>query len=421
MSDDNIVVEAPIKAFSLSIENNAIAFCRLIEGLSKTFSDVNFRFNSEGISICEIDDGRIGLGRIFISKYDLENYEIEEDFKWSLNLDNFNKILKRFSTKKDSKIVIAGKTIKSVQIQISNDDLNDNPRKFSLENLSISDDTLNFQAMEDLDDRFTANIDVKLSNFSRLLKDVELYSETITFETMKKQEKIMALAEGIQGDYEQKITIEGSEFDDIDNDFRIVWSVEYMKIFERIGKAFGTSGSKSFQDKILMLSMAKDTPIKAEFELFNDSFIKFWIAPRIEESEDDDCDDCYNDPCTCNNDDEPGEEKQSDEEFKEEIKSDMEKSNKDLMEEEEEKLRNRKHNQDCECNKCNEEYYSKENIKDDELAEENLAEEQVEREMNLKSQKIAEDREYYAKLKQLQENLDAMPIPESKTKPELVW
>ena len=279
--------DGPIKFFNISIEENAKYFCGLVEGLSKMFGEINLHFNNDGIQICEIDEGRIGLMRLFIDKRDFEVYEISENFKWSVEISDLNKILKRFS-KNDTKIEILENSDKSVMIRMSNDEIDDTPREFVLDNITFKPDELNVQAMENL--RYTAHIEIPLGKFSRLLKDVELYSETIELHTVRENDVITAIAEGYTGDFKQNIPNRLICLDDIKKDFKSVWSLEYMKIFERIGKCFGTVASKSFKEKGLKLHLKYDTPLKGEFELFGNSSIKFWIAPRLEEESNEDWD-----------------------------------------------------------------------------------------------------------------------------------
>ena len=94
--------DGPIKDFHISIENNAKSFCGLVNGLSTLFEDINIRFSKNGVNICEIDDGRIGLMRVFIDQYEFNEFNVSEKFNWSVNIGDLNKILYRFS-KNDTK------------------------------------------------------------------------------------------------------------------------------------------------------------------------------------------------------------------------------------------------------------------------------------------------------------------------------
>ena len=268
--------------FEITLEESRIVK-GIFESISAVIEECTLVFDKDGISINAIDEGRICLVALNLAKNDFDSYSCEGKYELGLNIEDMVKILKRSSAddtitfkytegKEGSnkiKILMKGKKRKK-------------KRTFSLQLIELGKDELNVQALDQID--FKAKVTLPLAYLEEAIKDADIYSETVIV-SFSEDGNIVFKSEGAIGEIE--CTLEKDD-DGIEN-FSAegvsegIFSLEYLKNIVKIS---------IIADKV-ELALSPTTPLKAKFNLLAESTFKYFLAPRIEEEEDNDYDDDY--------------------------------------------------------------------------------------------------------------------------------
>lgn len=236
-----------------------------------------FQFSEDGLIVETIDDGRIMLCKIYISKEDMESYEFDENLKEVfVNLPNLLHAVKALSlnNKKLNDALVLKLSISEMKITISNSKM----RTYS-HNMIPYDSGVKTEKLEKI--KHPILIYGVKKDLNSFLKSYALHDVYFHFKTAEDLELVMT---DILKDKEYKkqgchlpiiemdipkelITTEG----DLDYPIQINFNRKYLN---------------SINNKMSLSSIWKfgfEIPLLCETKCGFESYIKFWLAPRIEE------------------------------------------------------------------------------------------------------------------------------------------
>lgn len=234
-------------------------FIRAMKSIAKVADETVLQFGKR-LRTYGLDASRICLYELVIGESELE---IVSDGKIDvmINLGDLQKILDRFRNPDlltiqydDNKIIIKGF-------------VNGKRKTFKLLTLDedIPPDPMESFGKLALDSVFI----IDLTDFIEMITDMELYAESFILQTVG--DKMVVTAWGTVGDAISEMEIE----DGITSNERCSYSLTFAK------GILGTLGSQE-----VTISFAKDMPIMIFDKLSKDSFIRWYLAPRVEQEED---------------------------------------------------------------------------------------------------------------------------------------
>lgn len=239
----------------------------LLQDSMKTISDLIseglFQLKEDGIHLVAADPAMVGLVDFHIEKDVFENYELDEESKVGLNLENLYSILRRANS--DDTITLEVKDDES-KFYINMEGRS--TRNFSLPILNLSEDDI--PSTDQLD--FTFEGELETNVLESAIKDAMVVSDSVTVTASKDSIKISA--EGDQSDVDFKIT-EGSEgvLELSGEEANSMFSLDYLSKM---------IGAKKLSDTVTV-KMADEFPVRLEFEIPDEANLSFVLAPRIEE------------------------------------------------------------------------------------------------------------------------------------------
>ncbi len=239
----------------------------LIQDSMKTVSDLIseglFQLTDDGVKLIAADPAMVALVDFKIEKDVFENYELDEEDKVGLNLENFYSILRRANS--DDTITFEVKEDESkFYIKMENS----STRNFSLPILNLSEDDI--PSTDQLD--FTVTAELETSVLESAIKDALVVGDSVTISA--DSETLNIEAEGdqsnvdfsISGDSPGVMELEGGEA-------RSMFSLDYLN---------NMTGAKKLSDNV-ELKLGEDFPMRLNFTVPEQARLSFVLAPRIEE------------------------------------------------------------------------------------------------------------------------------------------
>lgn len=254
--------------------NDAKTVKGIFEAISAVVGESKMSFTPDGITMNAIDDGRICLVGLELSKDDFDAYKCEDSYDLGLNIEDMVKILKR-SSSSDS-ITFKYKP-KSKKIQISMKDLSSKKsRHFSLQLIDLGDSGIKPEALENIEYQATATIPI--SYLEEAIKDADIFSETLQFK-MSGSGGIEFKSEGQIGATETQLAKDDDSIQNfsVEDEAEGTFALQYLKNIIKIN---------AIAD-LVNLSLNSNTPVKAKFNVLSSSNFTYYLAPRIEEEEED--------------------------------------------------------------------------------------------------------------------------------------
>jgi proliferating cell nuclear antigen len=244
----------------------------IFEAVAAIVGECKMSFKKDGISMNSIDDGRICLINLKLNQKDFDEYKCEADYDLGLNIEDMVKILKRSSN--DSITFKYQPDTKKIKIVMKNDK-SKKSRQFSLGLIDLGDSGIKPEALEGI--KYNASVLIPISYLDEAIKDADIFSETMSI-SLTKKDGIMFKAEGQIGESETVLEKgdENVENFKVDEDGDGTFALSYLKNIIKV--------SATVVDKV-ELSLNSNTPVKVKFNVLADSNFTYYLAPRIEEEE----------------------------------------------------------------------------------------------------------------------------------------
>ena len=239
----------------------------LIQDSMKTISDLIseglFQLKEDGIHLIAADPAMVALVDFKIEEDVFKSYDLEEEDKVGLNLENFYSILRRANS--DDTLTFEVKEDES-KFYITME--NSSTREFSLPILNLSEDDI--PSTDQLDFNVTANLETTV--LESAIKDALVVGDSVTVSsdgsslTIESEGDQSNVSFNIQEGSEGLIDIEGS-------DASSMFSLDYLN---------SITGAKKLSDTV-EIRLGQDFPMRLNFVVPDEARLSFVLAPRIEE------------------------------------------------------------------------------------------------------------------------------------------
>jgi len=242
----------------------------VFEAISALIDETRLIIDPEkGLSMTSMDGAHICLVDLNLKKEDMDEFVTKDHYELGLKLEDLVKIIKRGTANdeitfshdpKDKKLVIEMKAENSKKT-----------RKFTLTLIDIDVEEINVNQLDDIP--FDNKCQFKVGILDEAIKDAEIFSEVLQINV---KDTLKFAAEGITGDMAyvlEKDELISSEFTtESEGNFAIQFLKNILKI-------------TSITDQVSM-SLKSESPVKMKFNILNNSYIQYFLAPRVEEESD---------------------------------------------------------------------------------------------------------------------------------------
>jgi len=254
--------------------NQAGLLKKILESVKDLVTDANFDCSSSGISLQAMDSSHVSLVSLLLRADGFEQFRADKSGSLGINLNAMTKILKCASN--DDSV-----TIKSEEKGDHVNFIFESPKgeKFSDFELKLLD--IDSEVLGIPDTEYKTIIKMPSSEFQKICRDLTILGDTVIISATKEGVKFSVTGEignanislKPTGDVDSKP--EESVSLQIEEPVQLTFALRYLNFFT---KATALSGSVS-------LSMSKDVPLVVEYRIDDLGYIRYYLAPKIEESD----------------------------------------------------------------------------------------------------------------------------------------
>ena len=246
-------------------------FVTIFQHLKSKISDVNIIFNEEKLYIQGLDNSQIGLFELELLKSWFKKYDVTESVTLGIKCDIFHKMLNciektqeiilRFSSEGDVLNIIFISEEKGVF-----------DKHFELPLMDIDSALMYIPSTE-------YSVDLKLNSpvFEKIIEQLTLFAKVADINCSEEEVSIKTTKDSSIdcGVMEVKINFEDMLEYAIEEELILAlkFSLDYLHWMVQFSKLSPQT----------YLHFKKDTPMKQRYELDNDSFIQFFLAPQYDD------------------------------------------------------------------------------------------------------------------------------------------
>jgi len=250
-------------------------FAILIQHLTQFTETINITFAKNGMYFQGLDGTHCCLFECRVTKEWFDVYEYKDktpEIHLGINIKILQKIL---GTKKDNQSITIYTNKKKDKLNVDFVSVDDNVTKsfdkfFEVPLFNVEEVNLNI-TMDETD----VDLIIQSKRFCELMNELYIFNENLTMNFT--EEMIEMIASGDIGKMTAKITLEEVTEYAIGEGIKITESysinnINMMCNFCKLNSEF-------------IMGFSKDKPMKGTYELGNDSFISFYLAPRISDDD----------------------------------------------------------------------------------------------------------------------------------------
>ena len=252
---------------------------RLVKGIfdavSAIISETILKVTAEGMTLTALDLSHICLVSLTLVKEDFDEFETDKDYELGINIGDLVKIIRRSGASdaitfshdpKENKMVI--------ELQ---QDSGKRARKFTLGLIEVESEDLEVKGLIDM--KFDNKCTMELRYLEEAIKDAEIMADVL--EVKVEGEKLQFAANGTIGDMNYTLDHELMNYVEFPADSVGVFAISFLVNILKIAPIA----------KNVEVEMKSDIPLKLRFPILEKSQILYFLAPRVEEDDDDMFDD----------------------------------------------------------------------------------------------------------------------------------
>mmetsp|Transcript_7009 Transcript_7009/g.43031 ORF Transcript_7009/g.43031 Transcript_7009/m.43031 type:complete len:261 (+) Transcript_7009:241-1023(+) len=246
---------------------------KVLESVKDLVTDANFDCSATGFSLQAMDSSHVALVSLLLRSEGFEHYRCDRNISMGMNLGNMSKMLKCagnddiITLKADDK----GDSVTFMFESPKQDKISD----FELKLMDIDSEHLGIP-----DTEYSARVKMPAADFQRICRDLSSIGDTVLISVTKEGIKFsvsgdigsanVTCRQNTSVDEDQEPTVI-----DLDEPVALTFAMRYLISFT---KATPLSSS-------VTLSMSKDLPIVVEYRIADMGYVRYYLAPKIDEEE----------------------------------------------------------------------------------------------------------------------------------------
>lgn len=249
---------------------------KLIEAMKDLFTDVNFECNESGISCQAMDSSHVCLSSVLLRKDSFDPYRCDRSITLGMNCGTMSKVLKCAGN--DESICMRAEDSADAITFIYEKPNQERVSKFEMKLMDIDSEHLGIP-----DQDYDAVIKLPSHEFSRIVRDLSQFGDTVTIACTKDGIRFSCSGELGSG----SITLRNSSSVDSNEDSEVsielkeaVTQTYAMRFLILFGKAATLS-------KTCVLSICQEVPLVVEYKIGDCGHIRYFLAPKIDDEEND--------------------------------------------------------------------------------------------------------------------------------------
>ena len=257
--------------FEAHLTDNAI-FRKLIDSVRDLVDNVTFDLSEDGIHLQALDSNHVSLVNMALHRDGFENYYCQRGISLGINLQSLTKILK--CARQNDKLILQMDNNQE-KLNVSFQSLESKrSSNFDIKLMDLDSEHLTIPEME-----YDATVLVGSVEYQRTIHDLMTLGDNITLEVDEDSFSLSTKGEIGEG----KIVLDRTDDEENPSDESVHLKVETpvtltfsMKYLNNFCKATPLSSH-------VLLSMKKDSPLVTEYQIPNLGYVKYFLAPKIDD------------------------------------------------------------------------------------------------------------------------------------------
>lgn len=297
--------------------NSVKIFRKILDGVRDLVKDLNIDISPGGVNLEKMDTSHVSLIHLFLHKDFFESYKCKKNLSLGVNMMVMTKILK-CSNQNDSMTLVADEDSDDLKFIFESED-GLTSSEFYMKLSEIDADELQVPEVE-----YSSIIRMGSANFKKMCNNTINLGDSITIKVEGKKATFDVNGESGSGSIVISDTkgvvkkkkkkkkkkkgeddVEDEELDDEDEEdngikitskepVQLTFALKYLNFFCKSASL----------NKNVFLKVEEENPLMVEFALEGESFLRFYLAPKIDDIENDDDNDDNDDGIDDDDDDE---------------------------------------------------------------------------------------------------------------------
>ncbi|XP_039132674.1 proliferating cell nuclear antigen-like [Dioscorea cayenensis subsp. rotundata] len=247
---------------------------KVVEAIRELVTDANFDCSSTGLSLQAMDSSHVALVALLLRSDGFEHFRCDRNVSMGMNLANVSKILRTAGN--DDIITLKADDDGDVLTFMFESPNQDRISDIEMKLMDIKSEHLGIPDAE-----YEAVVKMPSQEFLRICKDLSNIGDTVVISVTKEGVKFSTRGDIGNANIvcRQNTTVdkpEDSTTIQMKEPVSLMFALRYMNSFTK-----ATSLSSS-----VTISMSSDLPIVVEYKIADMGYLRFYLAPKIEDDED---------------------------------------------------------------------------------------------------------------------------------------
>ena len=251
--------------------DKAIKFVTIFQHLKTTITDANLVFDEEKMYMQGMDNSQIGLFELKLLANWFQEYEVSQSVTLGINCEIFHKMVNCIERSQNI-ILTFDEDGDNIDIQLTSDEKGIIDKHFRLPLMDIDIPLMQIPPTE-----YTADIILTSNVFEKIIEQLLIFSDSVKITCSEDLVSLKTTSSSTSefGEMEAKIN-----FDDMteyaieeDTTLNLTFSLDHLNWMVQFSKLCNE----------MSIHFKKDVPLKLTYNLVEDCFIQFFLAPKFED------------------------------------------------------------------------------------------------------------------------------------------
>lgn len=247
-------------------------FKKVVDAIRDLIQECTFECTATGMTMQSMDSSHVCLVSILIKNDEMETYKCDRPQALGVNLTNLSKVLKCAGTN-DTLRLSCDDEGNELYLSFENEE-EERAADFTLRLMTIDEEHLGIP-----DAKYDVMVSLPTGEFQRICRDLKEFGDSITVSA--EDSKVLFKTRGDIG--EGRISLKPRQSSDSDEKVAIdilgdattlTFALKYMVNFTKAG---GLTNN-------VTINMAGNTPLCVSYNMDTGSYIRFYLAPKIEDN-----------------------------------------------------------------------------------------------------------------------------------------
>ncbi|PIN23955.1 DNA polymerase delta processivity factor (proliferating cell nuclear antigen) [Handroanthus impetiginosus] len=248
---------------------------KVLEAIKDLVNDANFDCSATGFSLQAMDSSHVALVALLLRSEGFEHYRCDRNISMGMNLNNMAKMLKCAGN--DDIITLKADDGSDTITFMFESPTQDKISDFEMKLMDIDSEHLGIPEAE-----YHAIVRMPSSEFARICKDLSSIGDTVVISVTKEGVKFST-----RGDIgtanivcRQNTTVDKPEdatVIEMNEPVSLTFALRYLNSFTKATPLSET----------VTISLSSELPVVVEYKIAEMGYIRFYLAPKIEEDEED--------------------------------------------------------------------------------------------------------------------------------------